>query len=339
VDKLFVVANTIPVNKSTKAIQINTTAFCSFLLKSGLGMSIFMLANFYINRLLYVKCMAWNLKVDSVMREKMKDEELLEFIVTLIKEETEGNGLFNPFGLYSLHKLKDKGIDEDEYYFCIQKLINANAIIMSDALRIFNKGYKLTPIGNLIVEDSTEFVFLEPENYVKKLKEDVDNIDSITVSYIEESIKAYKENLLLSSTVTLGCASENSILELIDSFCKFINDQKLIQDFDKEWGIKSKYEKLKSEYKNRKVKTQIESEFKKLGMSLSDYEKSLFIDFETILDNLFNIYRISRNEVGHPTGKGLDKDILKAYIASFKRYATTIFGIKSVMDEINSKRP
>lgn len=274
------------------------------------------------------------------MREEMKDEELLEFIVTLIKEERRGNGSFNPFSLYSLQKLKDKGIDKDEYYFCIQKLINANAIIMTDEPGgIFNKWYKLTPIGNLMVGDSTEFIFLEPETYVKKLKGEINNIDSITISYIEESIKAYKENLLLSSTVTLGCASENSILELIDSFCKFINDPNLIQDFDKEWGIKSKYEKLKNEYKNRKVKTQIESEFKKLGQSLSDDEKSLFIDFETILDNLFNIYRISRNEVGHPTGKGLDKDILKAYIASFKRYATTIFGIKGIIDEIISKKP
>lgn len=273
------------------------------------------------------------------MREEMKDEELLEFIVTLIKEERRGNGSFNPFSLYSLQKLKDKGIDEDEYYFCIQKLINANAIIMTDEPGgIFNKWYKLTPIGNLMVGDSTEFVFLEPENYVKKLRGEINNIDSITISYIEESIKAYKENLLLSSTVTLGCASENSILELIDSVCKFINDPKLIQDFDKEWGIKSKYEKLKNEYKNRKVKTQIELELKKLGQSLSDDEKSLFIDFETILDNLFNIYRISRNEVGHPTGKGLDKDTLKAYIASFKRYATTIFGIKGIMDKIISKR-
>lgn len=276
------------------------------------------------------------------MREKMNDEELLEFIVVLIKENAGEGGSFNPFGLYSRSKLGDKGIDKDEYYFCIQKLINANAIIMSsesDALGIFNKPYKLTPIGNLMVGKSTEFIFLEPENYVKKLKEDIDNIDSITISYIEESIKAYKENLLLSSTVTLGCASENSILELIDSLCKFINDSNLIQDFNKEWGIKSKYEKLKNEYKNRKVKTQIESELKKLGRHLSDNEKSLFIDFETILDNLFNIYRISRNEVGHPTGKELDKDMLKAYIASFKRYVITIFGIKGIMDEIISKRP
>ncbi|MCD6215168.1 MAG: hypothetical protein J7J46_09415 [Candidatus Desulfofervidus sp.] len=273
------------------------------------------------------------------MREEMNDEELLGFIVTLIKEEIGKNGSFSPFNLYSLHKLKDKGIEEDKYYFCIQKLINANAIIMTDEPGgIFYKRYKLTPIGNLMVGDSTEFIFLEPENYVKKLKEEINNIDSITISYNEESIKAYKEDLLLSSTVTLGCASENSILELIESFCKFINDPNLIQDFEKEWGIKSKYEKLKNEYKNRKVKTQIESEFKKLGQSLSDDEKSLFIDFETILDNLFNIYRISRNEVGHPTGKGLDKDILKAYIASFKRYATTIFGIKGIMDEIISKR-
>lgn len=273
------------------------------------------------------------------MREKMNDEELLEFIVTRIKEEIGENSSFNPFGLYSLHKLKDKGIEEDEYYFCIQKLINANAIIMNaEPGGIFNKWYKLTPVGNLIIMDSTEFIFLEPENYVNRLKGEINNIDSITISYIEESIKAYKEDLLLSSTVTLGCASENSILELVDSVCKFINDPKLIQDFEKEWGIKSKYEKLKNEYKNRKVKTQIESELKKLGQSLSDDEKSLFIDFETILDNLFNIYRISRNEVGHPTGKGLDKDILKAYIASFKRYATTIFGIKRIMDEIISKR-
>lgn len=146
----------------------------------------------------------------------MKDEELLEFIVTLIKEERRGNGSFNPFSLYSLQKLKDKGIDKDEYYFCIQKLINANAIIMTDEPGgIFNKWYKLTPIGNLMVGDSTEFIFLEPETYVKKLKGEINNIDSITISYIEESIKAYKENLLLSSTVTLGCASENSILELI----------------------------------------------------------------------------------------------------------------------------
>jgi len=52
----------------------------------------------------------------------MDDEELLEFIVMLIKEKVGESGSFNPLGLYSLSMLGDKGIDKDEYYFCIQKL-------------------------------------------------------------------------------------------------------------------------------------------------------------------------------------------------------------------------
>lgn len=44
------------------------------------------------------------------------------------------------------------------------------------------------------------------------------------MTYLEESIKTYNINALLSSTITLGCASEKALLLLIESYKNAIQD-------------------------------------------------------------------------------------------------------------------
>jgi hypothetical protein len=44
----------------------------------------------------------------------------------------------------------------------------------------------------------------------------------------------------------------------------------------------------------------------------------------------------ARNDAGHPTGKELDKDILKVNLTSFQRYLESIYGIKNVFDILAS---
>lgn len=58
-----------------------------------------------------------------------------------------------------------------------------------------------------------------------------------------------------------------------------------------------------------------------------------FVEIETIIDTLFQIYRINRNDAGHPIGVTMDKDALRCNLAAFRRYAETIFGIKDALDK------
>ena len=265
---------------------------------------------------------------------QLTDEELTKMVLAKFKTERD----CNPHNFYAF-AIKEKGLDvtKDQVFEVFHKLFISNVIRVEEGSKI-NQWYTLTEYGKTVVGEVSEFIFLEPNAYVTAIKASAPKIEDVTLRYVDESIRAYKENLLLSATVMIGCASEDSILSLISSFCKYIQDTTVDDLFDKAWSIKAKYDLLKKVYNDRKVRRKVEQEAAGQGLVLSEKQKHYLLEFETIIDNLFDIYRINRNDAGHPTGREMDSDALKANLATFKRYAETIYGIKNIFDELVSTR-
>ena len=50
------------------------------------------------------------------------------------------------------------------------------------------------------------------------VKTEISIIDPVIIRYLEECLSCFRRNLLLSSAVMLGCASEKAVLLLIETF-------------------------------------------------------------------------------------------------------------------------
>lgn len=152
----------------------------------------------------------------------------------------------------------------------------------------------------------------DPEGYLKALKAKVSDIDDITLAYIGEAIAAYNRRHLLSATLTIGVASENLMLSLIEAYANWITNAKRKASFQKN-------------IENRFISTQYK-EFKKEFVSdVKSLPKEFQSDWETYLDGVFNFIRLNRNDAGHPTGRQFDAKVVYANLQVFAEYAQFIF--------------
>ncbi|OGE32713.1 hypothetical protein A3J19_03580 [Candidatus Daviesbacteria bacterium RIFCSPLOWO2_02_FULL_41_8] len=151
----------------------------------------------------------------------------------------------------------------------------------------------------------------DPEGYIRELQRQNPLLDGVTLAYVRESISTYNSEHLLSSTITLGVASENLILALIDSFINAISDAARKQVLERRLEnlvISRKYEEFRNE--------------------LRTYERSLprelTRDLDTYLDQVFHFIRMSRNSAGHPTGRAVSKNVAYSNLQIFAEYSKRI---------------
>lgn len=175
--------------------------------------------------------------------------------------------------------------------------------------------YTITEYGKeAILKD--DWLPYDPDGYLKALKTKIPNIDDITLAYIGEAVSAYNHRHLLSATLTIGVASENLMLLLIEAYANWISDEKRKDSFRKR--IEEKF--ISAQYK----------EFKKefLG-DVKSFSKDIQTNWETYLDGIFNFIRLNRNDAGHPTGKQFDAKVVYANLQVFSEYSQFIFRLHS----------
>ena len=163
----------------------------------------------------------------------------------------------------------------------------------------------------------------DPDGYLKYLKSEIPTLDDIIFTYMAESLNAYLKGLPFSSTVMLGCASEKAFLILSDSFINSISDPAKKQTIEN--NIKGKFSVKRQFDEFRKYFTQIKPQ---LPRSISD-------DIEIQLDGVFNFIRNCRNDVGHPTGRAIDKSLAFNNLRLFVPYCKKIY---EVIDFFNSNK-
>lgn len=195
----------------------------------------------------------------------------------------------------------------------VQELIN-NGMLYPGSAGDANSGYPWLTITEHGKEAFTQEDWLpyDPEGYVKALKANVPDIDDITLTYIGESIATYNRRQLLSATLTLGVASENLMLLLIEAYLNWIKDAK-------------RKAKLEKKVRERFIYTQYREFKQEFASDVKNLPKELQGDWETYLDGVFNFIRLNRNSAGHPTGKRLNAKVVYANLQIFSEYANYIF--------------
>lgn len=211
------------------------------------------------------------------------------------------------------------GYQHDATYSIIREIVQEfinNGFLYPGLPGDQNSGYpwlSITEYGKEAFQQE-DWLPYDPEGYAKALKEKVSNIDDITLAYIGESVTAYNRRHLLSATLTLGVASENLMLLLIEAYLNWIKDAKRKAAFEKK--IKDRF--IYTQYKEFKVE---------FVNDIKNLPKELQGDWETYLDGVFNFIRLNRNSAGHPTGKKLNAKIVYANLQIFSEYASYIFSL------------
>lgn len=129
-----------------------------------------------------------------------------------------------------------------------------------------------------------------------------------------ESIRTYNINQLLSSTITLGCASERALVILIETYEQTFIDNDAKSSFSKK--VSGKF-----------IKAQFDEFDKSFRSIMSSLPYELRENYTNTLTGVFQMIRYNRNNAGHPTGKSVEKETLFANLQVFIPYCKYIYDL------------
>lgn len=219
-------------------------------------------------------------------------------------------------------------VDETKTNLIILEIINqwvANGLLVfgnkNDLDSTASGWISVTTYGERCFEEDNILPF-DPDGYIEQYKAIIPQVDDITLDYLGESITAYNRDLLLSSAITLGVASENIILNMIESFSQAIADR----------GARVRFQ---TRIRNRQISNQYETFKRELRNFNSQLPTELTRDLNTYLDGIFNFIRINRNQAGHPTGNRPNKNVMLHNLQVFVDYSKRVFAL---IDYFSSNR-
>ena len=169
----------------------------------------------------------------------------------------------------------------------------------------------LTAIGmKSDVDDGVLLLVDNPEESVAALEHEIGRIDDVVRQYYLESLRAYQEELYISSVICLGAASERAIHWLAGAIeTNFQNYQTEIQ-----------------KKRNGSIAGLTKYLCDSVVPNIPNYDKSFAKELVKRLDGLAIVYRENRNEAGHP--QRIEQSWLNedqgGLLQYFRKYITTI---------------
>jgi hypothetical protein len=265
-------------------------------------------------------------EVRSLVLEVFKNSPSTQYINVLnaVAELAVSKGVYQEdqiqirsYGYSGNHSLQSR--DQDKVREIIWNLIVENVVTIGiNASNTDWPWLKLTEYGNKIVNTEMPAPH-DPSGYLNRLMKDVPSVDEIIITYLTESLRGYNINLVLSSTIMLGCASEKALLLLIDSFIESHTDE-------------SRKQTLRDKFNGKMIKRQFEEFTRSLTTIKSNLTKEIEDGLNNVLFGIFEMIRNYRNDAGHPTGKVLDKEQLFANIQVFIPYLKKIYQLIDYFD-------
>ena len=172
--------------------------------------------------------------------------------------------------------------------------------------------YHLTEYGEKVIS-TTEYQPHDPDSYLARIGDDIPGIDGVIIRYLEECLSCFRRNLLLAAAVMLGCAAEKAVLLLVQAYGDSLSGEEK-EAYEKETGSRIISRKWKALWQR------LEPSSKSLPGPLSD-------DLPTILERVFDIIRVTRNEAGHPQARILEKETVHANLLLFPIFAKRVYGL------------
>ena len=166
----------------------------------------------------------------------------------------------------------------------------------------------------------------DPDGYFKRLDSNVPGLDRVVRMYLVESAHTLRIGCLLASTITLGCASEAAILNLIDAYANALPEnagEAFKKKLKRDDGIKKRFDEfIKSTGEH--IKPPVPKEFVK------EFNETMGAPIKS----LFEMYRVQRNQAGHPTGEQLSPEEVHSHLVAFPHYIKRLY---SLIDSLKNK--
>jgi hypothetical protein len=186
---------------------------------------------------------------------------------------------------------------------------------------------QVTEFGKMVFQG--QVTLYDPTGYLKHLHQKVPTIDPVIVQYIAESAETLHRNCLLSSTVMLGCASEQAFLLLLEAYQDALNstDQAaFINGIEKQRTIKLKHIEFMKWYEN-KLKPKIKPPV---------FSSDGITELETALTFVFGYFRTNRNDAGHPSDAKFSREISAQHLVMFPLFVRAMYDL---IDWLGANKP
>jgi len=169
-------------------------------------------------------------------------------------------------------------------------------------------GKKCVNEGSIIPHDE--------DQYLNSIRKNILNIDETIMIYIAESVKAFNYNLNISSVIALGASSEKAFLILEQAYIEYLTKSNPGQAVKYEkhtmkMSLKQKFEEFKKVLPNIIVQYKTKNK---------DHE---YLEF--IVSTFLNIFRLNRNEAGHPSGQIIEREIVYSNLLAFPSYCKAVY--------------
>lgn len=173
--------------------------------------------------------------------------------------------------------------------------------------------FHVTEFGKQRLKDGPRSPY-DPDGYLKRLRADVGEIDPTIVTYLNESLHTFRIGCLLSSTISLGCASEKALLLLISAYAEALPE--------------SMQDKFRKSTEGRMIKRQFDEFRKMLDSHLKGRLPSDLADgLDITLNAVFEMIRSQRNDAGHPTGREVSREQTYASLVIFPAYIKKVYDL------------
>jgi len=173
---------------------------------------------------------------------------------------------------------------------------------------------RLTEYGKRVVNNSDNVIIYDIDGMMKMLQNKIPNVDETIKNYFEECLNTYRINAMFASSVMLGCCAEKSICILFDSYLQWIKNNASEKEYNKILG-----------YQRSNISRKFEELTKSINGHKSDIDQNLFEDYDLLINSVFTLIRKNRNDAGHPVGKEIDRDELRAMIYVFINHCKKIY--------------
>jgi hypothetical protein len=174
---------------------------------------------------------------------------------------------------------------------------------------------RLSRLGARLIANQDTYFFHDVTTYTKLLKQEIPNIDPVTLLYVQEAMQAFRAGCILSSTVMLGVATEHTFLLLTEAVNQSPTHSKHFAGVAKERTVLQKVNKFRH---------LLDQQLKTLPPDIKE-------DLETRFAGILSVIRTFRNQAGHPTGHIPDREQTYVLLNLFVPYCRKMYELRDYL--------
>jgi hypothetical protein len=172
--------------------------------------------------------------------------------------------------------------------------------------------FRLSPFGQAALQTQAPYRFHNTASYLSMVRQEVPDISTEAVTYLDEAVAAFYAGCLLASCVMLGVAAEAEFLRLVDIAVSHPDHGRHFSGVQKEQVIRKKITKFKAA----------------LDHLATPLPRDVTEDLETNLLAIQSILRIARNEAGHPSAANPEREQVYVYLQLFIPFARQLMRLR-----------